>query len=104
VFVCRLLSVDVVVEADLYVSYTFKLSSSCDVLLGVGLTCDGPVSQLWLVGDDKGYHDYSVLTQSDVNCLRFAEQKSVGSWTTRCELSLTKVSQLCLSFSPIVVT
>jgi len=80
---CRLFSVDVDVEADLYVSYTFKLETSHGVQLCVGLTFDRPtdVSQLYLVGNDY-------ISQSDVGCLRPARQQSVvGMWTTRCVLS-----------------
>jgi len=82
VYVCRLFSVDADVEAELYVSYTFKLPTSCsDVQLGIGLTLGRPPSQLWLVGDESD--DYSGLCRSDVSRLRFAQQQNIGTWTTR---------------------
>jgi len=83
VLLCRLFSVDAEVEADLYVSYTFKLSplSSSSTQLGVCLRFDRPDSELWLVGEESC--DYSSLCGSDLTCLRFAQQQTVGIWTTR---------------------
>lgn len=101
--VCRLFSVDVDVEADLCVSYTFKLAPSRDIQLGLGLTFDRPACQLWLVGASDECRDYTGLTQSRVNCLRFAEQRSVGTWTTRSELTWFTLPK-CHSLSSVTVT
>ena len=80
--VCRLFSVDADVEAELVISYTFKLpTSSSDIELGVGLMVDRPRTQLWLVGDESS--DYSSLCGSDVSCRRYAQQQTTGTWITR---------------------
>jgi len=95
VSVCRLFSVDAFVEADLRVSYTFKLPTSSDIRLAVGLAFSAPAaaaSPLWLVGNDTESSDhYCSLTQCSLSRLRFARQHSVNAWTTRCRLPLPVV-------------
>ena len=93
--VCRLFTVDAFVEADLRVSYTFKLPTSSDIRLAVGLAFSAPAaaaSPLWLVGNDTESSDhYCSLTQCSLSRLRFARQHSVNAWTTRCRLPLPVV-------------
>ena len=90
VYHCRLFSVDAAVEAELYVSYTFKLPTPCaNIQLAVGLMTDRPDTQLWLVGDESD--DYSGLCGPDVSRRQFAQQQTVGTWTTRFLLITSNV-------------